>query len=422
MNFTHSRKIKILAHSFRVHCLGGTLPLLRTELAKFGISALTVSKIDTNAVDIHSGMMKSDIIRDACKVLMHSRLAKRVTIPLGTEFPLRMDHTLRSKLRAFNWNAVIGTTQRVEVAVKSSNSRFGDHKNIRNLILETISESKQMTMNSQLALVGCDAREGSSGMKLYVLMDEDTLDVQLDVGGDSHNDEHVQQLDSKSRLAFSGIASNAIAISVLDTLPVSCYSKMHIWNPFVGSGRLCMSLASILQGTPAGSPCTPYPIKHLPCFDEAAFADIVDSLRYSDHPLSKHVTSIIATDSSKEAIQVAQHNYLHLDQRIPIDGMGGPSYKIPIDFRRVPDAFMVPTDAEKILLVTSLPCGGDFEKRFRHFHSMLDKLEKENRLVGAYVATNKSHTFRTTSPHRRWLTNLRIFDNFRRDVELLRLV
>ena len=74
------------------------------------------------------------------------------------------------------------------------------------------------------------------------------------------------------------------------------------------------------------------------------------------------------------------------------------------------------------MIVTSLPGGGEFIKRILHFHTMIESLVSQGRLAGAFVVTNKSHSFAKLSGQQRWLTDFRFKDENRRDVELLRLV
>ena len=420
-----STQEKILSQTLRVQTLPGFVPLLRRELLGMGIRSNACMIEGATALVVSTDGTSPSLHNLASRLLIKSRLLNSLTVRLCPPFEAKWEKQIRDELSKVPWSGFFPKSSRSpEVYIKAMSSRLTDSKRIEGIIRESFHGWHDDGMTSQFDFTPCNHALASqvpvSSIKGYIV--SDMMEIHADLGGKHPNEIHLENYGEKSRLKLTTTMASAVAVTVLDSLLTSHRVKLNIWDPFVGDGSLCMAFAAILNGIPPRSPTQTYPVKLLPCFDDSNFEKSMSGLQVEAHRTSGSISSIIGTDSSYEAISTAETNRSRFAERMPPHGDTQTFSGVPVGFQRVPDVFMPPQTKEKLLIVTALPGGGDFEKRIRHFHLMAEKLRSDNRLGGAFVLTNKSHSFKKLSPHSRWLVDLRFLDGNRREVELLRLV
>jgi 23S rRNA G2445 N2-methylase RlmL len=405
--------------------LPGAVPLLRRELGLHGIRCMPSGNDNGNFVDIPPSNIQESSFEKACKIVLNCRLMQRLSAHVREPFQVKWERQLREELLKTEWGSFYRKASiPSHVTIRASESRLGKRIYIHNLVLESFKSSRETCEDAQLNLsaLSDDSLNDGNGPQLHISLNNDVMDMHVDIGGEHLNQMQFQHFGEKSRLSLNGLMGMVVATRVVDNIRPDSGGKFDIWDPFVGSGSLCISLASLVSGIPAGSPNYNYPLKNLPCFDAGIFHHFVSNLGIQGHDLVNYISCIIGSDSSIDAIATAEKNLKAFVQRVPKFSQGESTYMVPLKFDRVYDAFTPPTGSQKLVVVTSLPGGGEYIKRILHFHTLVDTLEREGRLAGAFVVTNRSHSFMKLSRQRRWLTDLRFKDESRRDVELLRLV
>lgn len=402
----------------------GAAPLLRRELDLLGIRSAPSSAESRDYIDLSQMESNQTSFDKACKIVLNCRMMQRVSVRVRDPFQVKWERQLREELSKTHWGAFYRKSSfPSHVSTRVYGSRLGNRKYIQNLVTESFNSSQEGTDGAQLKLAAlADPAEQGNGPPLQISVNNDLMDLHVDIGGDNLNQLQFQHFGEKSRLSISGLMGTVVATRVLDNLRPGLTEKVDVWDPFVGSGSICISLVSVLSGTPAGSPNNNYPLKKLPSFDAGIFDHMVSRLSIQSHDLLNHVSSIIGSDSSMDAIVTAQKSWDDFGLRVPMLAHGQSPIMVPLKLERVYDAFTAPSGTRKLVIVTSLPGGGEYIKRILHFHTMIESLVSQGRLAGAFVVTNKSHSFSKLSGQRRWLTDFRFKDENRRDVELLRLV
>ena len=391
-----------------------------------GIRSEACSIGDGGAVFVATDGTSNGLVKFASNVLLKCRLVRSLSVRLRQPFEAKWENQIREGLSNIAWSSYYSKSANTpDVCFKAKNSRLTSSKHIESLIRESFRSIQGKDSNTQLDLFSrTDACIGENSLpSISAYLNADLMDIYADLGGEYPNQIHMDNYGEKSRLKLNSIMASAVAMTVADNIPAKSGSRLSVWDPFVGDGSVSIALASVLNGIPPGSPTHRYPFKLFPCFDQSVFMDVVGDLRVHAHPGSGQISSIIGTDSAIAAIRTAERNKERFMEHLPFSDDDRVPLKIPIVLHRVPDAFMPPQGQEKLLIVTALPGGGNFLKRIHHFHSAMEGLRKEGRLAGAFVLTNKGHSFKQVSARdNRWLVDLRFLDDNRREVELLRLV
>jgi 23S rRNA G2445 N2-methylase RlmL len=241
--------------------------------------------------------------------------------------------------------------------------------------------------------------------------------ISVDSSGSLLNNLSYSPFSKSSRLSLTEVSAAAIMQRAVIPIIESTSSQTIVWDPFCASGVSLFVLAKMIAGIPPGSPAVPYPFRSYPSHNPQSFQRLVDGISLTPLRCSGRV-SLVGTDSSQEAVEVSKLNMAKFTASLPSTGVSPIGFDF--SFSRVCDAYTPPGGSDKLLIVTALPTSGDVERKYKHFHSMLDSLRRESRLVGCVVTTNKSRIFRATTKEK-WLVKQRFFDS-RRELELLELV
>jgi hypothetical protein len=303
-----------------------------------------------------------------------------------------------------------------DIKVRSIGSRLTNERYISNLIADAFKIFKGQSGDSQLSKRRLDAtRVSTASPSILGILEKDIMQIYVYAGANQLDD--LSEFAPQSRLSIDQTALAACGMSLLNSNISSITSSITIWDPFVGSGQLLLAFASILNGIPPGSPAIDYPLRGFPFIGEDVFAKVANQIQITPHAIAKHV-SFHGTDSSIEGISVSSTNLTKFMSQIPRFSDGSSPISTPIAFERIPDAFVPPTGTDPLYITSILPCGGDVDRRFKHFHLLLDRLG--TRMIGCCIVTNKSYLFRKHSS-RNWISELKFYDKRGRELELLRL-
>ena len=347
------------------------------------------------------------------RVALRSKLTKRVYVSLGSEASVQWEKQMREVLSMCPWGTFYYKAAGMpEVKVKSANSRIFAPKYVTELGQEAFRNFKGHSVDSNVSLESM-ADDATRSAPVYVRIDRDKLNVSIDAIGGSLNSQGLEPFKKNSRLDLDEVTAVGCIMRSLVPALGGFSERTTLWDPFCGNGVLPLMVSSVLADLPAGSPAAPYMFRSFPRYSERDFASVVNSLVLNAHPKC-HLITVLGTDASCEAIKVANRNLIKFRSQLPsLEGRD----LIPFDvqFQRVFDAYSPP--AGDVFITTALPVQGDTERKYLHFHKMINLLE--GRLKGAFVVTSKWNQFRKLSP-RRWITELRFFDG-RRQVEVLKL-
>ena len=350
--------------------------------------------------------------------VLKSRFVGGIHMPFGCGFSAKWENQAREALSNLPWSIFYRKSASMpEVRVKSRESRLVMPKHVVGLIHEAFSEYKGKSPDFQLENKAWDSRTEFPSPAIVASVEDDVMRLSIDAGGPHLNQIYLEPFTKQSRLRIPQICASAIVSTSLLPIIGSVSLPTVIWDPLCANGVLPLMIAHTLAGFPAGSPASPYPFQQFPTHDPAVFTRIANSLTLQPHP-KLGLLSVLGSDSATEGVGISSRNREIFLANMPSTDADD-NVQFPVAFQRHPDAYTPPSHG-KVIIVTAVPAKGDTDKKYASFHSMVDSLIREKRLMGCVVATSKSHQFRHASTQR-WLTELRFFDG-RRDVEVLSLV
>jgi len=362
------------------------------------------------------------------RILLNSRLVHGVYCSMGDSFHAKWEKQISASLDKNPWSAFFSKSATMpDIRVRANRSRLLNEKYISSVITRSFNSFKGNRDDSQLQkkpIKSSDEVLGAHSPSILAVVEKDIMQLYTDMGGIFLNNHGFEDFAIKSRLALDDVTASACAMSIIESSFSPTVPPVHIWDPFVGSGRLMFALASILNGLPAGSPALDYPLRHIPFIGNELFLKVANQLDIVPMKIA-HAVSLTGTDSSIEGMEIGELNLSKFKSQTPRLSDGMSALKTPIHFERIPDAFAYPLSSanKKFFIATVLPCGGDIHRRVGHFHKVLNDLRQSNRLIGCAVVTNKSKLFRKSAPHgTEWKSDLKFYDTRGRELELVRLL
>lgn len=214
--------IPTTSHRLFVQCALGVEPLLKAELAEFGI----VSKEAEGGVECRGDF---NLLTQVC---LCSRVAESVRVRLK-EFEARHFTDLEKKLRALPFRAFLKPKERVRVKVVCQKSKLW-HSDAVKARVEGILRDH----------VGWKISESEAAQLVHVRLEEDRVQVSLDATG-----ERMHRRGYRTRVEKASLRET-LASALCLSLDRAAYSSEApiVWDPFCGSGTIPLEMLSYCHG------------------------------------------------------------------------------------------------------------------------------------------------------------------------------